>query len=73
MAKIVLEQGEEFEHFHSLESRTILLEGNAELVYYGNVQKLRLNQEVIVPAKVAHTLRNVGTIMATVACRHIPR
>ena len=73
MAKIILQRDEEFEHFHSLESKTILLEGDVELSCKGDIQKLRVNMEVVIPAKIAHTVKNVGNCQAVIECQHVPR
>ena len=70
MAKIILEPGEVFEHFHSEPSQTVLLEGLVQMTFGEKFVPLVLNQMVDVPAQMSHTLKNVGTKEAVVWCSH---
>lgn len=56
MAKITLDAGEQFAHFHTFESSTVLLAGDASLRMQGSETALIINQPVIVPAHTEHVL-----------------
>jgi len=68
VADIVLEPGEVFEHSHSAESRTTLLEGVIEFEVAGTTRRLCLGEAVIVPAGVRHVSTNVGSVPARIGC-----
>ena len=50
MAKIILEPNESFEHFHSEDSTTVLLEGEAHYKMGDIEHMLELNIPVLTPA-----------------------
>lgn len=68
MARIILEPGEAFEHYHAGRSLTMLTSGNAELHMTGSVQSLELQRPVEVPPATAHRLVNVGPGEAVIYC-----
>jgi mannose-6-phosphate isomerase-like protein (cupin superfamily) len=70
MAKIILEPGEVFEHFHSESSQTVLLEGRVQMAFGEKMIPLVVNQAVNVPAQQSHTLTNSGATDAVVWCTH---
>jgi mannose-6-phosphate isomerase-like protein (cupin superfamily) len=70
MAKIILEPGEVFEHFHSESSQTVLLEGLVQMTFGNNHLSLIPNEAVPVSAHQSHILTNVGTTEAVVWCDH---
>jgi mannose-6-phosphate isomerase-like protein (cupin superfamily) len=70
MAKIILEPGEVFEHFHSESSQTVLLEGRVQMTFGSHHLSLVQNEVVPVPAHQSHTLTNVGLTEAVVWCSH---
>lgn len=72
MAQIILDPGETFEHFHSCESESILLEGEARLIVGGRVEPLVPGRVVTIPADTPHTLENTGGAPARFACVHAP-
>jgi mannose-6-phosphate isomerase-like protein (cupin superfamily) len=70
MAKIILAPNESFEHFHSEESSTILLEGSADY-RMGNVHHpLERNVVVLTPAHQSHTITNTGQVECMFGCNH---
>ena len=70
MAKIILSPNESFEHFHSEDSSTILLEGTA-LYRMGEIEKiLERNVPVLTPANRSHTIINTGTMECMFGCSH---
>jgi mannose-6-phosphate isomerase-like protein (cupin superfamily) len=60
MAKIILEPNEIFEHFHSDDSFTTLLAGEAKFTSSGDSFPLQLNIPVITKASQSHTIQNTG-------------
>lgn len=70
MAKIILEPGEQFEHFHSEPSKTILLKGEAKINFRNVEMPLIIQNAVEVPALASHTLVNVGMNEAVIWCSH---
>ena len=70
MAKITLEKDEVFEHFHSDVSKTILLDGKAELVIGSTTMNLEMDRPVVVPANTSHTIKNCGATPAVINCLH---
>ena len=72
MAIIILEPGEEFEHCHSTESTTYLIEGRIKYRSEGKSYLLKKGQKVSTPANKWHTLENVGKTAAKFGCGHFP-
>ena len=70
MAKIILEPGEQFEHYHAGPSVTELLEGSVRLDMRDQIQTLKTGEKIDVPAAAAHTLVNTGATPAAVFCSH---
>ncbi len=70
MAKIILQPKEKFEHQHSTNSITVLLQG--ELIYECDNKKIKLvlGEKVDTPANRTHTLENIGDQEAIVDCIH---
>ena len=73
MAEIILEPGEAFEHYHSVSSRTTLVEGRMSMTIGSEKNDLIIGKEVNIPAGVVHTLVNEGTVSARGICNHDPR
>lgn len=70
MAKIILEPNETFEHFHSEDSTTILLEGKAHY-RAGNIEHaLECDIPVLTPANQSHILTNIGDVECVLGCKH---
>ena len=70
MAKIILEPHESFEHFHSEESTTTLLEGSANYQCGSLQRSLLLKEVVLTPAHQSHILTNTGNEDCVISCRH---
>lgn len=70
MAKIILEPNETFEHFHSEDSSTILLEGSAHYRMGDIEYALVRNVPVLTPANRSHILTNTGHMECVIGCRH---
>lgn len=70
MAKIILAPRESFEHFHSEESSTILLEGNAHYRMGDIEHALEPNVPVLTPANQSHTITNTGNVECMFGCSH---
>lgn len=70
MARIILDPGEEFEHYHTDESLTRLVSGRVTLTCEGQSRELCRNEAVCVPAGAAHTIVNIGSTRARVDCSH---
>jgi mannose-6-phosphate isomerase-like protein (cupin superfamily) len=66
----MLEPGEKFEHFHSDESLTELVSGQAVLSLPDRDIELEVGKPVSVPAGVSHTLVNIGQTEACIGCKH---
>lgn len=70
MAQIILEPQEVFEHFHSEESTTTLLEGEIVLSIDGESRILVIGEEVLIPPNTPHKMSNTGNVNAIVGCGH---
>lgn len=70
MAKIILEPNEVFEHFHSEESITTLLEGKATYRSGDLEQQLERNVPILTPANRSHILTNTGHRECVLGCGH---
>lgn len=70
MAKIILEPGEKFEHYHSDSSVTEMLEGKVQIEMNAQARTLKVGDKIEVPPATAHTLVNIGSIPAAVLCSH---
>ena len=70
MAKIILAPNESFEHFHSEESSTILLEGKADYRMGDFEQALQPNVPILTPANRSHTITNTGGSECMFGCSH---
>lgn len=70
MAKIILEPNEAFEHFHSEESTTTLLEGKATYRSGDFEQQLERNVPILTPANRSHILTNTGHLECILGCGH---
>lgn len=70
MAKIILEQNESFEHFHSEDSSTILFEGSANYRIGDIEYPLERNVPVLTPANRSHILTNTGSLECVIQCAH---
>ena len=70
MAKIILERNEAFEHFHSEDSTTILLEGSANYRLGEIEYPLEHNLPVLTPANQSHTIINTGFGECVFGCAH---
>ncbi len=70
MAKIILEQNESFEHFHSEKSTTTLLKGNASY-RAGDIEcNLEIGETILTPANQSHILTNTGYDECIIGCGH---
>ena len=70
MAKIILAPNESFEHFHSEDSTTTLLEGAANYRSGSIVHSLKRNVPVLTPANQSHTITNTGDVECMFGCSH---
>lgn len=70
MAKIILEPNESFEHFHSEESTTTLLEGSAHYKAGDVEYALERDVTVLTPANQSHILTNTGSEDCIIGCGH---
>ena len=71
MAKIILAPNESFEHFHSEDSTTTLLEGSAHYRMGTTVNHpLRHAVPVLTPANQSHTITNTGDRECMFDCGH---
>lgn len=70
MAKIILERNESFEHFHSEDSTTVLLEGSANYRMGDIEYPLQRNVTVLTPANRSHTITNIGDRECMFGCSH---
>ncbi len=68
MAKIILDPGEVFEHYHTGTSTTTLLDGDAELTI--GDRKVALVRGVVtsVPAGTPHAIHNIGSTVVLIDC-----
>lgn len=70
MAKIILAPNESFEHFHSEESSTILMEGSAQY-RMGDIERvLERNVPILTPANKSHIITNTGYGECVFGCNH---
>ena len=70
MAKIILAPNESFEHFHSEDSTTTLLEGSANY-RAGNVEyALQPDVTVLTAANLSHSITNTGAMECMFHCGH---
>ena len=70
MAKIILEANESFEHFHSEDSTTTLLEGEANYSSGTINHPLEWNVPVLTRANQSHTITNTGDTECMFGCSH---
>ncbi len=70
MAKIILAPNESFEHFHSEDSTTILLEGSARYRMGTLEHPLQRDMPVLTPANQSHTITNTGDRECMFGCSH---
>lgn len=71
MAKITLLPGEEFEHFHSEKSITILTAGKASIKLGNEKEKqMKIGISIEIPEKVSHLISNNGNIECSLDCYH---
>lgn len=70
MAKIILAPNESFEHFHSEDSTTTLLEGNANYRSGTIEHPLEPDVPVLTPANQSHTITNTGDRDCMFGCSH---
>jgi mannose-6-phosphate isomerase-like protein (cupin superfamily) len=68
--RMTLAPGEVFEHAHSTDSVTTLIEGSVELLVDDTVTALVVGVPTTIPASVSHVLRNVGARPAVIDCLH---
>jgi uncharacterized protein YjlB len=75
MADIILEPGEMFEHYHSDESSSVLVRGNAVIEMDGGCRiHMDIGKTVVVQAGVSHCMVNTGAAEAVIRCaKHSPR
>ncbi|HQM47255.1 MAG TPA: cupin domain-containing protein [Candidatus Hydrogenedentes bacterium] len=52
------------DYAHDVDELVMLVEGEIEVEMKGKIHKLRPGQELLVPASVPHTIRNVGSTHA---------
>jgi len=73
MASIILGPGEQFEHQHAEESKTILRRGRVRISIGEQQEKdMGINKPVRIPASTPHRLRNHGDDYAIIDCHHGP-
>jgi mannose-6-phosphate isomerase-like protein (cupin superfamily) len=72
MAQIILEPGEEFEHQHTVESTTSLVEGRVHVVYGDISRELVSGEAIDIPADTPHIFTNLGSAPALLNCIHKP-
>ena len=68
MAKITLDPGEQFAHFHTFESKTVLLAGKANLRMQGKETALAVNKPIIIPPHTEHVLIAKGQRKVLLDC-----
>lgn len=68
MAIITLAPNESFEHYHSGASTTIHIAGDIEISFGDTRRRMAAGEAIAVPRDAPHTLTNVGTGMASIAC-----
>ena len=67
---MTLAPGEVFEHAHSGESVTMLIEGSVDMLIEGRRTALVAGVPTTVPAHVSHVLVNTGVVPAVIECVH---
>ncbi len=67
---MVLAPGEVFEHRHSGDSTTTLLDGSVDLIVGDTRTALVVDVATPIPAHVSHQLINTGLVPATLKCVH---
>lgn len=73
MASIILGPGEEFEHRHEGDSRTILRRGVSVKINIGGYQEpMEQDRPIFIPANVPHRIHNGGDEYCIVDCHHDP-
>lgn len=70
MAKIILAPNESFEHFHSEDSTTTLLEGSAHYCMGSIEHPLKRDVAVLTPANQSHSITNMGEMECMFECGH---
>lgn len=70
MAKIILEPGESFEHSHTENSITVLIEGRAKYTDKSISKELDLSEILITPPNISHLLENIGDVECVLKCSH---
>lgn len=70
MAKIILAPNESFEHFHSEDSTTILLDGSANYRAGSVEYALQRDVPVLTPANQSHSIINTGAMECMFGCSH---
>lgn len=68
--RMTLAPGEVFEHAHSGDSVTTLVEGSADLVMGGERTALVVGVPTPIPARVSHVIVNTGPSPAVMDCTH---
>ncbi len=48
------------DYVHAVDERVLLLEGDVEFEFDGAVHRPRAGEELLIPARARHTVRNVG-------------
>jgi mannose-6-phosphate isomerase-like protein (cupin superfamily) len=71
--RLTLAPGEVFEHTHQYDSTTTLLKGSVEVVVDGVRTALARGVATPIPARVPHTMVNVGRSVAVLECVHEQR
>jgi len=72
MARIILETNEIFEHFHSDDSTSELISGEALYHCEGQTIKMKIGEKIHTPAGSAHKMENIGKSNAQIDCNHVP-
>ena len=55
--------GQEWKDFvHPVDELVMLIEGEIELEFQGKTLRPTIGEEILIPAKTAHTVRNVGGV-----------
>lgn len=70
MAKIILEPREVFEHFHQIDSVSILLKGKVKYTSNDTEIEMQIGQRITTPANISHSLSNIGNEVAEIRCLH---
>lgn len=70
MAQIILEPNEVFEHYHPIDSTTLLRHGYAKFICDGFERTMQVNESVFIPANKAHKFINIGAANCVLDCQH---